>query len=66
MDSYTLYYYRSFISPYTLVFERHQIEKSQNHIENIVDYDAVFTSSAPLWKSVVNKKLLMHYVMLVD
>jgi len=29
-----------------LVFERHQIEKSQNHIENIVDYDAVLRANA--------------------
>lgn len=28
------------VSSLYLVFERHQIEKSQNHIENIVDYDS--------------------------
>ena len=34
------------LSSLYLVFERHQIEKSQNHIENIVDYDAVLRASA--------------------
>ena len=34
------------ISSLYLVFERHQIEKSQNHIENIVDYDAVLRANA--------------------
>ena len=34
------------LSSLYLVFERHQIEKSQNHIENIVDYDAVLRVSA--------------------
>ncbi len=29
-----------------LVFERHQIEKAQNHIENIVDYDAVLRAAS--------------------
>ena len=34
------------LSSLYLVFERHQIEKSKNHIENIVDYDAVLRASA--------------------
>lgn len=34
------------LSSLYLVFERHQIEKSQNHIENIVDYDAVLRANA--------------------
>ena len=34
------------VSSLYLVFERHQIEKSQNHIENIVDYDAVLRANA--------------------
>ena len=51
------------LSSLYLVFERHQIEKSQNHIENIVDYDAVLRANA--FESVANKKRLMHFAMQV-
>ena len=51
------------ISSLYLVFERHQIEKSQNHIENIVDYDAVLRANA--FENVVNKRPLMRFAMQV-
>ena len=51
------------LSSLYLVFERHQIEKSQNHIENIVDM-MLFYEQMPL-KSVPNKKRLMHFAMQV-
>ena len=62
MDSHTLYY-RGTCILFNLVFERHQIEKSQNHIENIVDM-MLFYEQMPL-KSVPNKKRLMHFAMQV-